>query len=136
MKSFLQTPLPFGVSAVNYVLSGWTWLSLPAPFQMCCYLKNKFSKILPKTQALRSATSILVAPSLLFPESAKIYSYKFQTKFWINKSLLYLDYSPYIVFLFKIDVRNNFITYSLIQQIFKYHYEIGSNIMVKNWKDY
>lgn len=35
----------------------------------------------------------------------------------------------------KLLLRDNFITYSLIQQLLKYHHELGSDIMV-NWKNY
>lgn len=118
MKSVSSDPTAFWCVSCQLCPISVNLTQPPSPLSNVLLLRKQVCQNVAWNTAFeKSGKSILVAQSLLFPESAKIYSYKFQTKFWINKSPPYLDYSPYIVFIFKIDVRNNFITYSLIQQI-------------------
>lgn len=62
--------------------------------------------------------SILVTQSFLrITWTVMVRSYKFQTKFWIKEFVLYL-HAPILSSYLKLMLRDNFITYSFIQQIF------------------
>lgn len=107
---FFFWSLAFDVSAVNFCCYQCEpdSSSLPSPLQICCYLENKFVRILPKIHRLWEDLQIYSGCSVfwLFPESAVVYNDKFQTKLWINELLLCLDESPYIVFILRTDTQS------------------------------
>ena len=95
-----------GLSTFAAIIVNLTLAASQPTLNLLLLGKTSLSEFYLKHTGVRGLPNLfLVAHSLLFPESVKIYSYKFQTKFWINKLLLYLDESPYIVFIFKIDAQ-------------------------------